>query len=271
MRHAWRFVWATLVASVLWLMPGCSPQTEELEILCGGSFRPPMEKLAKQFEDETGCRATLVFGQCEDHLPKVKMHTVGDVFVAHDPFIQYTEDAGAMLRYVQVGWVAPVLVVKKGNPKKLERFEDLARPGLRVVLSNPEFSTCGEMVFALLDKKDKEKPGFKAAVLANVGNAMMKTHAATAAQIKLGHRDAGIMWNGIAHNWLDALEIIPGPYEYDREVRVAAVGLSYSKKKDQVEEFLKFVEAHGEEIFAEFGYVKSPGTRDEEPGVRDEE
>ena len=271
MRHAWRFVWATLVASVLWLMPGCSPQTEELEILCGGSFRPPMEKLVKLFEQETGCRASLVFGQSEDHLPKVKTHGVGDVFVSHDPFVKYTEEAGAMLRYVQVGYVAPVLVVKKGNPKKLKCFEDLAQEGLRVVLPNPEFSTCGEMVFALLDKKEKQQEGFKRAVLKNVGNALVKTHATTATQIQLGHRDAGIMWNGVAHNWLDAIEIIPGPYEYDEEVRVAVMGLSYSKKKDKVEEFLKFVEAHGEEVFAEFGYVKSPGTGNEEPGVRDEE
>ncbi len=240
-----------LIAGMVLAVCGCGSEVDEIEVLCGGSFRPPMEKLAKQFEEETGCLATLVFGQCEDHLPRVKMHTVGDVFVCHDPFIQYTEDAGAMLRYVQVGYVAPVLVVKKGNPERIERIEDLARPGLRVVLSNPEFSTCGEMVFALLDKKK-----IKEAVLKNVGNALVRTHAQTAAQIKLGHRDAGVMWNGIAHNWLDALEIIPGPYQYDQEVRVAAVGLSYSKKKDRVEQFLKFVETHGEEIFKEFGYVK---------------
>jgi molybdate transport system substrate-binding protein len=243
-------LWAAVIVAAV----GCGDdarRADEIEILCGGSFRPPMEKLAKQFEQETGCRATLVFGQCEDHLPKVKMHTVGDAFVAHDPFVQYTEEAGAMLRYVVVGYVAPVLVVKKGNPEKIERIEDLARPGLRVVLSNPEFSTCGEMVFALLEKKQ-----IKEAVLKNVGNALVRTHAQSAAQIKLGHRDAGVMWNGIAHNWLDALEIIPGPYEYDREVRVAVIGLSYSKKKDRVEQFLEFVETHGEKIFREFGYVK---------------
>ena len=251
MQRTTRLVSAGLVAAVVLATAGCGGDADEIEVLCGGSFRPPMEELAKQFEEETGRRVTLVFGQCEDHLPKIKMHTVGDVFVAHDPFVQYTEDAGAMLRYVVVGYVAPVLVVKKGNPEKIERFEDLARPGLRVVLPNPEYATCGKMVFDLLEKK-----GIKDAVLENVGNALTRTHAQSAAQIKLGHRDAGIMWNGIAHNWLDSLEIIPGPYEYDQEVRVAAIGLSYSKKKEGVEEFLKFVETHGEKIFTEFGYVK---------------
>ncbi len=165
-----------------------------------------------------------------------------------------------MLRWVQVGYVAPVLVVKKGSNLNIQSIEDLTRPGLRVILPNPEYSTCGEMVFKLLEKK-----GIKDQVLANVGNAQVRSHAEVATAIKLGHSDAGIMWNGVAHNWLDAVEIVPTPYEYDEEIRVGVMGLSYSKKQELIEEFLQFVEAHGEEVFRQFGYVKSPGV--EEPSA----
>jgi len=190
---------------------------QPLQILCGGSFRPPMEKLVEMFEAETGHKAELVLGQSEDHLPRVKMKAAGDVFVSHDPYIDYTEQAGAMRRWVQVGYVAPVLVVKKGNELDIQRIEDLTRPGLRVILPNPEYSTCGEMVFKLLEKK-----GIKDAVLANVGDALVRSHSQVAQAIKLGHRDAGIMWNGVAHNWLDAIDILPTPYEYDQEIRVGS-------------------------------------------------
>lgn len=251
MRSKTRYLsWMILAVSGL-LAGGRGLGAEEIEVLCGGSFRPPLEKLGKMFEEQTGCRATLVFGQSEDHLPKIKQRSIGDVFVSHDPYVEYTEKAGAMLRYVPVGYVAPVLVVVKGNPKKLTRLEDLTRPGLRVVLPDPHFSTCGEMVFKLLEKKK-----IKDAVLQNVGNAMVRSHATVATLIKLGHRDAGIMWNGVAHNWLDAIQIIPGPYEYQSEVRVAVMGLSYSKKKPRVEQFLDFSQAHGKKVFAEFGYTK---------------
>ncbi len=228
-----------------------APQVQEIEVLCGGSFRYPLEKLAEQFEKETGIRALLVFGQSEDHLPKVEMRAMGDIFVSHDPFVQNTKDVGALSDYVPVGFITPVLVVKKGNPKGIKKVEDLAQPGLRVVLTNPQFSTCGEMVWPLLEKKK-----IKDAVLKNVGNAQVRSHAEVATKIKLDHRDAGIMWNGVAHNWLDDIEIIPGPYEYDDEIRVAVMGLSYSKKKDLVEKFLEFSKKHGKEIFTEFGYVK---------------
>lgn len=231
--------------------PSTGAPSAELTILCGGSFREPIERLVALYEEKTGGKAVLSFGQSEDHLPKVKMKAAGDLFVSHDPYVQYTEDAGAMRRWVQVGFVAPVLVVGKGNPRKIAKIEDLAQPNLKVVLPNPEYSTCGEMVFKLLEKK-----GIKDAVLANVGNALVRSHSEVATPIALGHREAGIMWNGVAHNWLDKLDIVPVPYEYDDEVRVGIMGLSYSKHTAEVEAFLKFAEEHGPKLFEQFGYVK---------------
>jgi len=226
-----------------------------LEVLCGGSFREPMEKLADLFEKETGMHVVLSFGQSEDLLPHVKLHERGDIFVTHDPYVEYTKEAGpsgsALLRWVAVGTLAPVLVVVKGNPKGLTRLEDLARPGVTVCLPNPEFSTCGEMVFALLEKK-----GIKDAVLANAGNALFRAHAEVASAVSLGHRDAGVMWNGVAHNWLDKLDVVPTPYEYDQEIRVAVIGLSYSRQTELVTRFLDFTDRRGGSVFREYGYAR---------------
>jgi molybdate transport system substrate-binding protein len=222
-----------------------------LTILCGSSFRPPMEKLAEMFEKETGGKTELSFGGSEDHLPNVKAKIAGDVYVSHSPFQQYTREADAMLRDVEVGFLAPVLVVAKGNPKEIKSIDDLAKPDLQVLLTNPEFSTCGEMTFDLLDKKQ-----IKDAVLKNVGNAMFKHHSEIGNKMKLGFGDAGIMWNGVANNFQDAIDVVPAPYEYDEEIRVSVMGLSYTKQPEQVQKFLDFVEVHGPEVFKEFGYVK---------------
>lgn len=260
MRPVRRLILISLLAAVGLAASGCGDQADkpatdsaEIMILCGSSFRPPMEKLVGMYEEATGRRASMAFGGSEDHLPKVKLKASGDVFVTHTPFQQYTEEAGVLLREVKVGFLAPVLVATKGNPLELAKFEDLARPGLKVVLPNPDFSTCGEMVFKLLEKK-----GIKDQVLENVGNAMVRQHAQVATQIQLGHRDAGIMWNGVAHNWRDSVDLVPIPYEYDKEIRVSIMGLSYTKRTEAVEKFLDFAEEHGREVFEEFGYVKSP-------------
>ena len=85
---------------------------------------------------------------------------------------------------------------------------------------------------------------------------IVRDHAKVGNHVKLGTRDAGIMWNGVAKNFADDIEIVEVPYEYDAEVGVSIMGLSYTKNKAQVEKFLDFAEKHGKEVFAEFGYVK---------------
>ncbi len=231
---------------------GESAAKTELLILCGTSFRPPTEKLVEMFEKEhPEIDVLLSFGGSEDHLPHVQAKAQGDLYVTHDPYMQYTEEAGAMLRWVQVGYLCPVLVVQKGNPKNIQSIDDLTKEGIQVALPNPDYSTCGEMVFALLEKK-----GIKDAVLKNVGNAMFRSHADIGKQLKLGHADAGIMWNGVANEYLDAIDIVPTPYEYDEQIRVGVIGLSYTKHPDEVEAFLKFAEEHGQEVFKESGYLK---------------
>jgi molybdate transport system substrate-binding protein len=224
---------------------------QDVLVLCGGSFRPPMEKLAAAFEKKTGTKIYLSFGQSEDLLPQVKIGKSGDVFVTHDPYLDYTKEAGALLRAEQVGFVAPALVVRKGNPAGVKSIEDLAKPGVRVALPNPEFSTCGEMLFALLEEK-----GIKEAVVNNAGNAVFRSHSQTGNALKLGTRDAGVMWNGIAHNFLDAIEIVPTPYEYEEVIGVWVMGLKYTEKRRLVEKFLDFCRSDGKMVFAEFGYVK---------------
>lgn len=245
-----------LMLAAAFLATGCGQRKEsrttgEILVLCGGSFRPPMEKLAKAFEQETGVKVHLSFGQSEDLLPQVKIGKTGNVFVTHDPYLDYVKDAGALLRGEQVGFLVPVLVVRKGNPAGVKSIEGLAKPGVKVALPNPDFSTCGQMLFALLEKK-----GIKQAVADNAGNAVFRSHSEIGNALKLATRDAGVMWNGVAHNFLDALEIVPTPYEYDTIIKVWVMGLSYSSNKQLVEKFLDFCCTNGKAVFGEFGYVR---------------
>ena len=46
---------------------------QELVVLCGTSFGPPLEKLAALFEEQAGTKVVISFGGSEDLLPQVKM------------------------------------------------------------------------------------------------------------------------------------------------------------------------------------------------------
>jgi molybdate transport system substrate-binding protein len=235
---------------------GCSKKEakekkNELVMLCGDSFLPPAKQLCSEFKAKTGIEILSTVAGSENLLPHVKARDEGDIFITHDPYMDYTRDANALADNVNVGFVAPVLVVQKGNPKGIKSIEDLTRPGLKVALTDPQYSTCGEMVFALLEKK-----GIKDAVMKNVENRLTKGHSNIGTFIKTQAIDAGIMWNGVAHTFKDSLDIVKTPYEYDVETRVHIMSLSYSKNPELLKQFMEFAHKRGTEIFAEYGYVK---------------
>jgi len=226
-------------------------EQEELVLLCGSSFIPPAEQLCSEFKAQTGIEIVRTVGGSEDLLPQIKAGQKGDIFITHDPYLDYVADANALAGHVHVGFVAPVLAVQKSNPKGVASIQDLTRPGLKVALSNPQYSTCGEMVFTLLDKK-----GIKEAVMKNVENRLTKGHSTLGNFLKTQAVDAVIMWNGVAHTFSNSLEIVRTPYEYDEEIRVHIIGLSYSKEAESLKKFIEFARNRGPKIFAEHGYVK---------------
>ncbi len=244
----------TLIMLATVLSFGCNSNndsTNELVILCGNSFLPPTEALIAGFQEKTGINATFTTGGSEDLLPHVKARKKGDIFISHDPYLDYTKNAGAYSDHVYVGFVAPVIAVCKGNPKSINSIDDLAREGLKIALSNPQYSTCGELVFNLLEKKN-----IKDAVMKNVGNRLTKGHSNLGNLLKTRSVDAVIMWNGVAHTFKDHLVVVKTPYEYDREINVSVMGLSYSKQPELVKEFMEFTRKNGPRIFEKYGYVK---------------
>ncbi len=246
------------VVLALGTLTGCGVPTArdggdspELVILVGNSFIPPTEQLLKEFTAATGIRATYTTGGSEDLLPHVEAKRQGDVFITHDPYLDSTREHDACSDHVTVGFVAPVLAVQKGNPKAIKGIGDLAEPGLKVALSDPAYSTCGEMVFAMLKRK-----GLHDKVMENVENRLTKGHSNLGNLVKTRVVDAVIMWNGVANTFKEHLDVVKTPYEYDEEVAVHVIGLNYSKQPEAVKRFIEFTREKGEAIFAEHGYIK---------------
>ena len=256
---SWRRIGFATVALAVLALGGCRKAEEagsgggkaSIDVLCGSSFVAPMEQLCSEFTKETGIETAMSTAGSEDFLPQVKAASVGDILVTHDPFLDLVREAGKLADHVEVGYVAPVLAVQKGNPKGLKSLEDLAKPGIKVALSNPEYSTCGEMVFKLLEKK-----GIKDGVLANVGNRLTKGHSQLGNLLKTKTVDAVVMWNGVAHTFGEAVDIVPVPYEYDTEIQLHVMSLNYSKHPEETKRFIAFLRKRGAETFAEHGYVK---------------
>ena len=96
---------------------------EELIVLCGSSFVTPTDEIISQFKETHAVEVVTSAAGSEDFLPLVKAGRKGDILVTHDPYLDYVKEADAYLDNAQVGFVAPVLAVAKGNPKGIKNIE----------------------------------------------------------------------------------------------------------------------------------------------------
>ena len=198
-------VW--LCAAACALVIGCGkPQAAApgpLYCYVGGTMRPVMEALASRYEQQIGQKIELDYGDSGSNIIKVETTSRGDLYVAHDPF------HGSLVRkaLTREGWcvatLTPVIVVPKGNPGNIEGLKDLARPGLRVILTDREYSTLGHVCGVMLKKAGIEDEIEKRVVT----RPRMGGEAANA--IIVGHADAAIVWNAVAYLRREKLDTIP--------------------------------------------------------------
>jgi molybdate transport system substrate-binding protein len=180
-------------------------------------MRPVMEELAKAYEAQTGRRIDLDYGDSGSSLIKAETSGRGDLYVAHDPF------HGACVRkgLSADAWVSatlrPMIAVPTGNPKGIRGLKDLARPGLRVILTDAQYSTAGHVVAAMA-----RKAGIEEALEKNVVT-RKRMGGEAANDVLLGHADATVVWQAVIHLRRDKLDAIPIEPEFSPRPGVDAV------------------------------------------------
>ncbi len=199
----------TVAASILGRVEAGEPQkagsksVQELLVHVGGTMRPAMEEIAKLFEKETGWKVSINYNDSGSLMAVIETTGKGDIYVPHDPFPAAMQKKGLVDRAYTVAVITPVIVVRKGNPKKIASIRDLAREDVKVGLPDPQYSTTGHIVPIIFRK-------------AGIAEAMAKKHIARARgggeianAVKIGTVDAGIVWNAVAYARRDALDAIP--------------------------------------------------------------
>ena len=218
-----------------------------LRVLCGSSMAEPIQEIVRQYEPRPG--AVLVdLGGSETLLPRILAGAPADIYVCHDPFEEKIRQAGKLSASVEMGQLRPVLLVRAGNPQQVRRLEDLARPGLKLGIGDPRYSTCGEMFVDLLRKKGLYEPVMTNVVL------QARTHAELGNGLVLGALDAAVVWNFVARLYEGKVELVKTEAEYPL-VRVTVLGLSSSANPAARDAFLQYCRtAPARAIFGKHGY-----------------
>jgi molybdate transport system substrate-binding protein len=221
---------------------------------CGSASKPPMEEAATQFEQKTDIRVDLHFSGSGTMLSQMKLARRGDLYIPGSPDYMSKAIREEVVDPESVAIIVYLVIaieVQSGNPKDIRTLADLARPGVRVGIGNPEAVCVGLYAVEVL-----ERNGLLKQVQHNI-----VTHApscsATASLVAMRKVDAVIGWKVFSEWNPDKIDtVLLKPHEVPRLAYIPAAISTYSQDKESAQQFINFlISAEGQKIFAKWGYI----------------
>ena len=225
----------------------------ELTVFCGAGIRPPMEVIRRKFEAENGCTVKVNYAGSGTALGSLQAGVEADLFVPGDIWwVHKAERMGLVDSYRVAAWFVPVIAVQKGNLKKIEKLADLAREDVRVGLGNRDACAVGNVardVLAAAGLEGKVEPEYEALTVNRLAN-----------QVKIRALDAAIVWDAVAKQYPEDIEIV-SIADADFHAVPFALGLLKGGNRELAERFAGFASGEeGAKIFRENGY-QVPGPK----------
>ena len=129
--------------------------SSSLTVFCGSASKPAMEEIAARFERSTRIKVNTVFGGSGTLLSQIELSRQGEIYLPGSPdYIVIGKRKGLLVEGSEriLAYLVPAIVTPAGNPADIRSLADLARPGVRVGLGNPETVCLGLYSVELLQK-----------------------------------------------------------------------------------------------------------------------
>jgi len=224
-------------------------QKKQLLLYCAANLRVPIEKIAADFQAETGIEISPQYAGSQTMLTNADVSRRGDLFLpADDSYIELARAKQLIDREFPLAAMRPVVAVKKGNPANIHGIEDLHREGIRLAQANPDAAAIGKVTKPVLEQAKLWEP-LKARTVA-----FHATVTDVANAVKLGTADAGIVWDTTVKQ-VDGLDAIDLPVFAQTRAKIVLATLRSSKQPDDAAQFGKFARSEkGLKIFESYGY-----------------
>jgi len=240
-----------LFATTLFLLCSALASAAELHFFVGAGLRQPVDRLIEAFQLRTGHQVVVDYDGGGRLLARITASGRGDLFMPGSFF--YIEKLQAQHKILSCRLVVahtPVVAVNRTRTDRLNRFEDLAKPGIRLGLGDPEAMAFGKTAMKIL-----QRCGLKDEILANVA-----VYGATVKQLALyvaeGDVDASIVGRADAFQFSERVAVIPIPSRYFEAETVAVAVLRTAadqKAAEALQNFLSSPEAIN--FFNRFGFL----------------
>ena len=228
-------------------------QPRPVLVFAGSASQPPLEEAAAAFTKKTGIPVILHLGGSGTMLSQLRLTGRGDLYIPGSPdFLELAraqnlvEGDAAILAYL-----VPAIIVAKGNPLGIHGLDDLARPGLRVGLADPQGVCVGLYAVEVLianQLAERVRPNLRGQV---------ESCARAASMIPLGMADAVLGWREFAAWNPAAMEVVLlRPEQMPRLAFIPAVTVRGAGNPVGAAAFTTYlVSSEGAAIFRKWGYL----------------
>lgn len=168
----------------------------ELTLYCAAGLRVPIEEMAAAYEAEFATSIRLQYGGSNTLLSQIEVARTGDLFLAADEsYLAMGKEKRLVDQIVPLSAMEAVLVVARGNPKKIHGLDDLLRDDVRAALANPDQAALGKATRDCLASLGRWEAMHERIV---EGGVFKPTVADVANDVALGTVDVGVVWDAVA-------------------------------------------------------------------------
>jgi molybdenum ABC transporter molybdate-binding protein len=235
--------------------PAAAKVAEPLLVFCAAGLKPPVENIAREFEQAEGVKIQLQFGGSQTLLANLEVSQRGDLFIAAEDFYtQLAREKNLVREIIPIAQMRPTLAVRQGNPKKISSLADLLKPDTRLAQANPDAAAVGKLVRDALQKSSEWEPlRARTAVFKPTVNDV-------ANDLKLGSADAGFVWDATVRQYPE-LESVGIPAFSNLVAHVSAGIVRASRQPTAALRFARFMAARdrGQKEFERQGFTGVAG------------
>lgn len=129
-----------------------SAAAAELRVYAGAGLRPVIEQLAQRFEQQSGHELLLEYGGSGQLLTRYLASQQGDLFIPGSMlYLDKLRQRDLVTRSQPLVTHTPVIGIARSSAAQIERFADLATPGIRLGLGDPKAMALGRTAEQILD------------------------------------------------------------------------------------------------------------------------
>ncbi|MBE7489680.1 molybdate ABC transporter substrate-binding protein [bacterium] len=240
------------------------PSPQPVTVYAASSLTAAFEDMKEAFQSQNpGIAITLSFGGSQQLRTQLELGARADLYVAADERQMILAQKSGIVREASELFAQNTLIVilPNQNSAKIEALQDLAKPGIKIVLAAPEVPV-GNYSRLFLEKAAQQSAfptDYKERVLANVVSEEPNVKQ-VAAKVQLDEADAGIVYGtDLTPEVAGKLKRLEIPAELNQLASYYIAVTKTCPEPKAAGKFIEFILAEpGQKILSNHGFIRVP-------------